>query len=271
MRRPQPLLTHQVEGHGWPVVLLNGGLMTYRTWDLVAAGLASKFMVVRCDFRGQLLSPGDPPDTLEGHAADIVRLLDHLGLERASLVGTSFGALIGLTMAAQWPARVQSLVAMTATDRATPEMQREGRVLATACLAAVDGGDRGAVFDLVAAGTYSPAYRERHAAELAQRRQAVTGLPATWFGQLSQLLRALDGLDLRPLLPRVVCPTFVLAGECDKTFPPEHSEALAAALPNAELQIVPGAAHGLVLEEPEIVTGSILGFLERTGGIPGGH
>jgi 3-oxoadipate enol-lactonase len=258
-----PVLTHIVEGSGPPLVLLNGGLMSFRAWDAVAERLKPCFTVVRCDFRGQLLSPGSPPDSLDGHAEDLGRLLDHLGIAAAHLVGTSFGALVGLTLAAARPDRVRSLVAIAATDRVTPEAWAGARVLADACEAAAGGGDGGAVFDLVTGTTFSPAYIRDRAPELAARRQVVAGLPREWFAALARLLGILRGLDLRPRLSRITCPTLVIGAGRDQTFPVAHSQALAAGLPRAELSIAPDAPHGIVAEEPDVVAASILRFLER--------
>ena len=261
-----PVLTHTVEGSGPPLVLLNGGLMSFRAWDAVAERLKPRFTVVRCDFRGQLLSPGPPPDSLDGHAEDLVRLLDHLEVAAAHLVGTSFGALVGLTLAAACPDRVWSLVAITATDRVTPEAWAGARTLADACEAAAGGGDGGAVFDLVTSTTFSPAYIRHRAPELAARRQVVAALPPEWFAGLGRLLGVLQGLDLRPRLSRITCPALVLGAGRDQTFPVAHSQALAAGLPHAELSIAPDAPHGMVAEQPDLVATSILRFLEERGG-----
>lgn len=267
-------LAHLVEGSGPPLLLLNGGLMSLHAWDPVARALDSRVRIVRCDLRGQLLSPGPPPASLEGHAADLVALLDHLGVGSAHVAGASFGALVGLTLAARHPERVRSVAAITATDRVPPETRAATEAVRAACRAAAAGGDGGAVFDLLAPATFSPRYRQHHAAELAARRQVVASLPRAWFAGLDGLLETLDGLDLRPLLPAVRCPGLVLAAGEDQTFPLAHSQALAAALPDARLHIVPHAAHGLVVEEPELVAEAVAAFVsdvERryTGPRPG--
>ncbi len=113
------ILTHRVDGEGPPLVLLNGGLMSFSGWDLIAAELAGRFAVVRCDFSGQLRSPGPAHVSLERHADDVVALLDHLGCERAAVVGTSFGAQVGLVLAARHPERGSALVAPPAAELAT--------------------------------------------------------------------------------------------------------------------------------------------------------
>jgi pimeloyl-ACP methyl ester carboxylesterase len=253
-------LAHVVEGSGPPLLLLNGGLMSLHAWDPVARALAPRFRVVRCDLRGQLLSPGPPPPTLEGHAADLAALLDRLGVASAHVAGASFGALVGLTLAARHGGRVRSVAAITATDRIPPETRAATAMVRAACRAAAAGGDGGAVFDLLVPTTFSPRYRREHADDLAARRQVVASLPRAWFDGLDGLLQAIESVDLRPLLPAVGCPVLVLAAGEDLTFPLPHSRALAAALPGARLHVVPHAAHGLVVEAPDLVAEVVAAF-----------
>lgn len=258
-------LAHEVAGEGPPLLLLNGGLMSLRAWDPVVARLQTHFTVIRCDLRGQLLSPGLPPATLAGHADDVCQLLDHLDIRRAHVAGASFGALVGLTLAAHHLPRVTTLTAMVATDHVTPDMSAGGDFLAEACRVAAEGGDGGRVFDLIEQGTFSSEYRRANADKLKERRQGISLLPRGWFGGLVALLAALDGLDLRPVLSRITCPTLVLGAGRDLTFPVSHSQDLARALPNAHLRIVPEASHGVVLEEPDVVAESIIEFIEAAG------
>ena len=257
-------LAHTVSGDGPPLLLLNGGLMSYPAWEPLAGPLTSACRLVRCDFRGQLLSPGNAPATLAGHADDLTRLLDALRIESTHVAGVSFGALVGLTLAARAPARVRSLVALNATDRMTPEITERGSPLRAAAHDAATGGDGGRVLDLVAETTWSPEYRAAQAAALAARRQAVCLLPRTWFAGLEQLMAALEDLDLTSLLPLVACPTLIVGGEADVTFPIEHSRALAAGIRGARLVVIDRGSHGLAIERAAEVIDLIVNFVRET-------
>lgn len=257
-------LTHMVRGIGTPVVLLNGGMMSAAAWEPVAVDLLARHTVVTCDFRGQLLSPGRAPRTLDGHADDVAALLDHLQTESVHIVGTSFGALVGLVLAMNRPERLRSLCVITATDRITPAMWEGAEVIRDACRRAAAGSGEGAlVFDLLGPATFSDRFREQFAEHLAVRRAVFATLPPEWFAGVADLLDALDGVDFREQLSRVRCPVLVLAAGCDLTFPLEHSHELASGIPDARLEIVAGAAHGLVVEEPKRVAGSTLAFLRE--------
>jgi len=256
------VLAHTVNGDGPPLLLLNGGLMSYPAWEPLAGPLAGACRLVRCDFRGQLLSPGPAPATLDGHADDLLRLLDALRIESAHVVGVSFGALVGITLAARAGSRVRSLAAMNATDRITLEIAKRGAPAREAAHAAAHGGDGGRLLDLIAATTWSAEYRAAQAPALAARRQAVSLLPRSWFAGVEQLMAALEGLDLRPLLPRIACPTLVVGGEADVTFPPEHSRALADGIPGARLVLIREGSHGLVLERAPQVVDLVVHFVQ---------
>lgn len=252
-----PAIHYTIEGSGETIVLLNGGLMSAFAWEPVAKTLTSSYRVVRLDFRGQLMSPAPGPLDLAGHAADVVDLLDRLHIERAHLVGTSFGALVGLVLAAEHPDRVASLVAITATARLSPEMIAGTRALRALAQEAVAGGDGGKVLDAVVPATYSPEWIEANRTPLTFRRAQVAGLPKSWFAGLDRLLAALEKADPALLLARIRCPVVVVGAEKDRTFPLANSEELARSIAGATLRVVPGAPHGFVVEWPD-ATGALL-------------
>ncbi len=127
-------------GNGPTLLLLPGLTANAHSFSgLIAAGLAPRFHCVALDLRGRGLS--DKPEsgyTMADHAADVLGVLDELGLETAVLVGHSFGGLLGYYLAAKHPHRVERLVAIDAAKAATnpavaemikPSLARLGQVL----------------------------------------------------------------------------------------------------------------------------------------------
>jgi pimeloyl-ACP methyl ester carboxylesterase len=255
------ILTHRTDGDGPPLVLLNGGMMSFSGWDLIAAELASCFAVVRCDFSGQLRSPGPAHTSLDRHAEDVVALLDHLGIERAAIVGTSFGAEVALVLAAQHPERVSALVAATAAEKATPEFVDGARKLHEASLVAARTGDPTQLAELLSPLFYSVGFARKHGSEMARRSEGLAAMPAAWFVGVAGLLDALMAMDLRVALGRIVCPTCVIAAEQDLVFPPERARSLAEAIPGARFVLVPASGHVLIVEHPTIFVSLVLEFL----------
>jgi 3-oxoadipate enol-lactonase len=109
-------LFHQSEGTGEPLLLLNGIAMSAVSWDVVARPLAKSYRVIRCDFRGQLMTPMSPPSDIAEHADDVAALLDHLEIKRTHLIGTSFGGVVGTLVAARYPDRVRSLTTIASAN-----------------------------------------------------------------------------------------------------------------------------------------------------------
>ena len=261
-------LAHRVDGpaSAEAVVLLNGGLMTISSWEPVATRLARSFRVVRCDFRGQLLSPGVPEPLLGAHVADVVALLDHLGVDRAHLVGTSFGGEVGLLLAATHPERVRSLVAATVVDVPPPSMQEADRALMEAARHGVESGDGTRMFDTILPVVYSPAFLATQREELERRRESFARLPAVFFAGGIAILEAIDRMDLRGVLGRVGCPTLVVAAEHDGLMPLQRTRAVADAIPGARLVVVEGSGHALVVERQERFVELVLEFLANVSG-----
>lgn len=100
------------EGGDPPIVMLPGLSANAHSFDgLAAAGLSPRFRTIALDLRGR--GESDKPDTgyaLEDHAADVLALLDHLGIARATILGHSFGGLLAIYLAAKHPQRVARLV-----------------------------------------------------------------------------------------------------------------------------------------------------------------
>lgn len=255
------MLTSRLDGSGPPLLLLNGGLMSMGAWEPLLAPLTARFRVIRCDFRGQLLTPGPFPSTLEEHAGDVLELLDHLAIDRANLLGASFGGEVALLAAAMAPHRFETLTILTSTDRVTESMWRDSEPLRAAAQSAAAGADGGEVFRILAPTTFSPAWLARLPHDFVeQRAKQIALLPREFFAGLSALLAVLAKVDLTPHLGRIKAPTLIIAAQNDRVFPLDHSRALAKGIEGARLEIIPEAGHGAILEQMPRVLELVLGF-----------
>ncbi len=103
-------LHYAAAGRGDPVVLLHGWPQHWWAWREVIPALASKHRVICPDVRGFGWSEGGPDYGLEQLAADLVGLLDVLGIERARFVGQGWGSEIGYQACLNWPSRFSHYV-----------------------------------------------------------------------------------------------------------------------------------------------------------------
>jgi 3-oxoadipate enol-lactonase len=235
--------------------------MTTLSWEAVARPLAQHYEVIRCDFRGQLMTPHTPPSDVAEHADDVAVLLDHLELESVHVVGTSFGGVIGTLVAASHPDRVRSLTTIASADGFDEEMAGEVARWRAACVDALESSDRGHLFDILEPVVYSPAWVEAHRAERAQRRAQISALPDQWFEGLIGLLDSAHSLRLREELGQVRSPTLVVAAELDGFVPLDRARGLADAIDGAQFEIIQGAGHAVVVEKPREIVDLCLGLL----------
>src|SRR5258708_8735283 len=103
-------LSYNVSGAGAPIVFVAGLGDRGTYWMAQVAAFSSAFQVVTFDHRGVGASEGQPPYKVEQWAADTLRLIDHLGLDRVHLVGHSTGCNIAQVLPADHPHPVASLV-----------------------------------------------------------------------------------------------------------------------------------------------------------------
>jgi len=252
------------------VLLLNGGFMTFAAWEPFVGPLAERCRVLRCDFRGQMATPGPAHPDLAANADDALALLDHLGLDAVHLVGASFGGEVALVLAARHPERVRSLVVVTASDRTTPAMTRGAREIREVIADIQAGGDPGRFHDHLVKEIYSRSWAAANAEQLAARRRQIAAIPASWFAGLDGLVAAVEDFDLRPELGRIRCPTLIFVAGDDQVMPPDRGRALADGIAGARLVEHPTSGHALLVEETPWLIERTVAFLEEQT-VPGGE
>ncbi len=239
-----------------PVVVLSNSLgSTWAMWDAQADALAERFRVVRYDTRGHGASPvPDGPYSIDDLADDVVALLDTLGVERAHVVGLSLGGMTGLRLAARNPDRVDRLVVLCTGAKLDPPAAWTERA------AAVRRGGSVAVAESVVQRWFTPAFlaANPHVREWSERM--VAGTPAEGYAGCCEVIAA---MDLRDDLPEIVAPTLAIAGADDPATPPPHLEAIADAVQDGRVLVVPDSAHLANAQQPETITPAITEHLEN--------
>jgi pimeloyl-ACP methyl ester carboxylesterase len=220
-------------GSGAPVLVLHGGGGSLETMSNQIRALAPTHFVIAVDSRGQGRSTdSDAPLSYALMADDMLKLLDHLHIERVDIVGWSDGGIIALDMAAHHPERVGRIVVIGANYDAA------GLVLPT-----VLGG---AIPSAPLFYTYI-APDPKHWPVLYQK------LNTMWATQPHYTLEQLG---------RIRAPALIIAGEFDIA-KREHTNQLARAIPGSEEYIIPGGTHGVIWEKTDIVNAKMLQFFER--------
>jgi 3-oxoadipate enol-lactonase len=248
-------LAFDVDGpEGAPTVVLSNSLgSTPAMWDPQLPALLERLRVVRYDHRGHGASPVPAgPYELDDLGADVLALLDRLGLERVHWCGLSLGGMVGMWMAIHAPERIDRLVlCCTSAKLGPPEMWAD-----RAATVREHGVD--AVADAGIERWLSPAFLEREPEIAARIRAMLASTPAEGYAACCGVI---ERMDQTVRLGEIRAPTLVIAADDDPATPPEHGELIAAAVPGARLEIVPNARHLATIEQPQAMTDLILGHL----------
>ncbi len=248
-------INYEVDGTGPWLTLLHGFSQNLRTWEPQVQRLAGSFRLLRIDLRGHGGSsiPAATYGPVE-YAADVLAVLDALGIGATHLWGTHTGAGVGLLLALQHPERIATL--------------------------ALDGA--------VIPGTPQPAVDEwqARAREIA-RRDGIAAALRFWFDESPfftgiehadeqrAIVEAFDGApwltiepaqpvpDVRAMLPSIRHQTLIVNGAYDLPEFLTTAELLERELPNARRYIIPNAGPFAAWDAPDAVTPLVAQFLEQ--------
>ncbi|MCC6889527.1 MAG: alpha/beta fold hydrolase [Hyphomicrobiales bacterium] len=241
------------EGAGPAVALIHSLGSSVHMWRSLIAALKDRYTVVACDLRGHGGSSAKGECSVPAAAADLKAVLDHLGIVHCHLVGASTGAAVALTLAAQSPALVRTLVLAGACAR--PLAGSKERVEATAeAVAYVSMEEFGTQY---AAETLLPSTSLDVQDELAAIIAKVH--PKAYM----QLMRSAVLGDFTELLAAVAASTLILAGERDAIVPRAEADFTAAQVPGAVVEVVPEAGHLACLDNPAVFADAVARFLDR--------
>ncbi|MGH7641367.1 MAG: alpha/beta fold hydrolase, partial [Candidatus Dormibacteria bacterium] len=226
-----------------PLVLLNSLGTTTELWAGQMAAFSRFFRVVRYDHPGHGGSgPAAGGISIDTLGAELLRLLDHLGIGRASFCGLSLGAMVALTVAARHPERVERLVAASTVAR----MPQAGYWRGRAARVREEGLEPLAAQLLER--WFSAGYLQSQPPLLADLRHRLLGVDRSSYAAACE---ALETFDLTPELALIQAPTLVLAGAGDLATPAELALALQQGIPGAELLVLARAGHLANVERPQ--------------------
>ncbi|MEM7124565.1 MAG: alpha/beta fold hydrolase [Pseudomonadota bacterium] len=249
-----------IEGDGPPVVLIHGVGLDHTMWDAQVSALAQRYTTIRYDMLGHGSTPRpDKELELADFAEQLERLCDALELDRFALVGLSMGVLVSLKFALSKADRLTALVLMNGVYDRTEEQLAgiRGRI----AQAETEGTQ--ALIDAALERWLSETYRQQNPEAVAAiRKRLESNNPADFLAAYKIFAGADPQLTGR--LSSVACPTLVTTGELDRGSLPTMSQAMAAAIPNAECVILEGLRHLPTTEGADTVNALLLDFLDRT-------
>ena len=246
-------------GRGPVVVFSHGLLMDGAMFEPQVQALSARYRCITWDQRCHGATVTSPePFSYWNSAADLVSLLDHLGVERAALVGMSQGGFLSQRAAIASPERVAGLFLID--TQAGPEEEEQKQTYRLL----IDRVERGGVDQRLAEGTATVILGQGWdgAEAWIEKWRAV---PATLWRQMFETLMSRE--DLTPRLPEIDSPAMAVHGSDDLAIPVAKAAALCRGIRGCPPPlVVPGAGHASNLTHPDPVNRALDGFLLRLQG-----
>ncbi|HIP72106.1 MAG TPA: alpha/beta fold hydrolase [Anaerolineae bacterium] len=251
-------LYYKALGAGEPVLFLHGLGSSSGGWVLQRDVFAAQYQVILVDARGHGRSDKPPgPYSVPMFTADIVGLLDGLGVTAVHVVGLSMGGMIGFQMAVDYPERVKSLTIINSGPELAAHTFKERLfiwqrklLLNTLSMEKIGNAIGGRLFP----EPEQAEYKDMFVAEFVKNDKAA----------YKAATNALFGWSVRDRIGQIQCPALVLASDQDYT-PVAAKEAYVAEIPDARLVVIENSRHAAPIDQPDVVNTAILNFLAEIG------
>jgi pimeloyl-ACP methyl ester carboxylesterase len=246
---------YTVEGDGPPLVLIHGIGAARDAWRFMVPALREHFTVISYDLRGHGTSPLPGGEFgLDELVADLERLRQRTGIEKAHFAGHSLGGQIGPAYARAYPDRVLSLGILSAAAFRTEDDSAK----VWGVVKAMQEKGIAQVLETLTARWFTDDFIARHP-DLVERRliQVIDTSPDIFMN----VFRIYAGTEMAPWLHEVTAPSLVLTGENDGGCNPRLNRLIHAALPNSELVILPRYKHSILVEAADEVSAHLIRFM----------
>jgi len=241
-----PPILYEKTGGDEPLLLVHGLMATGEIFSPVLDAFARRHTVIVPDLRGHGSSTHlEGPLTVEHHTRDLIRLLDHLDIRGADVLGYSQGGAVALQIANDHPERVRRLVLVNAFahNGLTVRERLENRVSLWA-LRLLGTGTLARIASRAVAGEGKPLTPD-------QARHLRKMMASSDRERSVEEMRAMISFDARQWLEMIRCRALIIRGSEDTAVPRPHAEMLAGGIPDAQLVVIEGAGHALVWTHPE--------------------
>ena len=251
---------YDIQGSGETVVLVPGFASGAWSWAWQIEELAERFQVVTFDPRGiarSKIGPGEKV-SIDAISDDVAALLDEIAIPRAHILGISFGGFVAQNFAIRYPDRVDRLVLASTSFGGPHHVAPSMPVLAA--FASTDGlntADRIRKYLTVA---FSQEFVETHGETVEHfclMRQE-NEVPREAY---MQQLQAALSFNVESEVSQIDVATLVISGDHDVVVPTDNSRNLAAAIPNARLEIIDGSGHMAFVERSREFNRAVIDFL----------
>jgi pimeloyl-ACP methyl ester carboxylesterase len=235
------------------LVMVHAAMGNARRFYAWIPHLARDFRVVRLELRGHGESeiPGPTQLTFERLRQDVVELLDHLGIEKVHLMGSSAGAFVSQSVAAHFPHRILTLACFAATPGMKKGKTDYAGWVARIGAQGVAAFLRETIKDRIDVNAVEPGFVDWFIAESARAPVEV----------LARIVPLMASMDLAPELPLIKCPTLVVVPGGDPIHDVEEYRVLERQIPDCEFIVYEGMPHNITDAVPDRCARELRRFL----------
>jgi pimeloyl-ACP methyl ester carboxylesterase len=255
-------LYYETAGQGIPVVLGHAAFLDSRMFDAIWERLAEQFRVIRYDMRG--FGKSSPVPGPLARRYDLDRLLTHLDVTNAHLVGCSLSGEISLDLALEQPQRFKSITLVDSTPSGF-QLQGEPPRYLMEMFAALQSGNLDQANELQIRIWLDGEHREPGQVDPALRKKALemNRIPVAQNTFMISDIQPTNRLDPPAItrLESVRCPTWVVAGGLDNSEVLRAADEMVKRIPGARKTMIDSTAHVPSYEQPQLFVDLLMDFL----------
>lgn len=251
---------YDVQGSGKPIIILNGIMMSTKSWDTFVNTITHQNTLVRVDFldQGQSTKLHGETYTHDLQAELVHELIKYLSLKDVTVAGVSYGGEVAIRLALQYPNDVERLVLANTAAWTSNWLRDIGH--AWNKVGETLNGD--AYYDLAIPVIYSSNFYQEKESWMENRRKVLVPLFSNkdFQDRMKRLVDSSETHDLRSEIHKITCETLVISSKYDSLTPLHEQEFIVNELKNVHHVILPNCGHASMYEDPLLFISLVLGF-----------
>ncbi|RLD64068.1 MAG: alpha/beta hydrolase [Bacteroidetes bacterium] len=242
------------------ILILNGIMMSTKSWIPFMKTLKENFQVLRMDFldQGQSTKLHNQKYTQEYQADVLKKLLEYLGIKKINIVGISYGGNSALTFACKYQEYVERLLLFNSAAYTSPWLKDIGDGWIKAGLTR----DGNLYYKVTIPTIYSAKYYEEKLDWMKAREKILFPIFSNpeFLDAMERLTRSAESFDVRENLKNLNIPVMIISAEQDTLTPLKEQEYLYKHIKNSYWIKLPEVGHASMYEKPMVFTSLITGF-----------
>lgn len=252
---------YEVHGTGKPLVILNGIMMTTKSWAPFINEISQHQQLILLDFIDQGQSAAAEQPYKQPMQVNVLNaLLEHLELNEVMLFGISYGGEVALQFVGEYPEKVERLLLFNTCAETNYWLEEIGKSWIEAMRSPL------AFYLATIPVIYSPSFFNRRRQWMEQRKELLVNLfsDVKYLERMERLIKSAEGYDVKEQLKHITCPTLVVGSQLDMVTPLEQQNQIHQQIKDSKFVVIPNSGHASMYERPDEFLTLLLGFTTYT-------